>query len=1436
MRKLLPYEHQLIEALGVTKEEYLDFLVVQEEYADIKAGTLLDVRNEVTSTTALVLTIVGVLFQVGAALLAPKPEIPEIDDRRKLRQQRFAPTFGFNSAQDLASYGDPVNLVYTNSNDNPFGKVRVNGSLVWSAVENFGSSQFMQLMVVLGASKIKKIDFRATAIGQKDLSNLDRASFFIFARTDGKGGVPTFKNIKFGYKKGSFFPKPLKPSDGSFPATSIAVHGNTRKGFSQAYSPTTATSLGVFDSIPLNVNVIERNEKGRQKRANLLVRLESPYDNTSFSIGQKITLRFEKANQINGHEGPGETAINMRRQMLESLDFGSTYMLGSAKFKLFEFGTNRNLEEGNVTATFECVLPGRTPTTVYERTEPADASPETKEQIENAVSILGNVAEEGVTRNLSEENNFIDFVNIDVKDPLELEVVYGTKEGMELVKNNELTPFVLNPENPDDHPFDGAVTWVPQLKIKNEDGAIIGEYAMQPQTLKFYRGGSVQYTEEIKSDVPPEIDLDPDEIEAIKKRLQEQKKGLKNIIHAIQSCVFDGDSLPLSNNSFNNGLSIVEQPNKTNSIHSFSGSILAGDQTVTNQSFASYDKKIMGDQIITKANLSSIPNVFYTFNYLDRNGVVHYFNFNGVFDHNVDAPFFVHDDKLTNKLNDLEENKKKLQDLINERTKLQKQGVTISGEDVLKTTTEVGQPFYDEISAAQKKVEKASDKVNRRILRNFGVMHDLAIEVIEDDIRHLELVINQMPSGEQKDSVGRKALRKELSKLIGEKKGRLEEYEDILARWDEYRKTLDNAFFSKCLVKAETASYETISKCELVKFSFKTQLFRKISGRQKKYGEEEVKDYSYSDNGVKTRLVFFRMSYRQSVDASQVSSRDNQGNPVSETANRIFAIRRGSESNYYTQISFKAATENKWVFSFEPVYDINAERELRPFEKYAFLEESSDQIQQYTENGHVISWTGREVDPNTNASFYPNEPERGPHGTNEWDMFSVNSDNNIQFSFESGPEIALTAVTEQQLDGSIEDKYADLTMMSLGLYANRGLQDLRSISALVEQGKNCQIIDITGGSPVLETSDNSTSYAPDIFVDTLLDKENGLGKYIEPANIDVDSLALAKKFCIGNNLPREGGGALINLFMDGIIADVSSWREFWVTTAPFSLLELARKNGKDTLLPALPVNQAGLACDNTGLPVEVEISALFTSGNILQDSYKEEFLNYGTSTEDLVASVVYREINPGEMFSKKRSVTVQRKNVSENFNRETFDLSQFVTQREQAIMFGKLLCNQRRHIKKGIEFKTLPMQASLEPGAFIYVDIGLKNWDKYSSGMIMENGLLNTPLLDNVQDNGTKNFNFLLYRPDTGEIESASSVSVATNAGVSVASSLASKKGYMFVMGENKVSKRVYRVVEVSLEEEGELSVKAIEFPCFEEAAGTRAHIADFRSSNFVVS
>jgi len=301
--------------------------------------------------------------------------------------------------------------------------------------------------------------------------------------------------------------------------------------------------------------------------------------------------------------------------------------------------------------------------------------------------------------------------------------------------------------------------------------------------------------------------------------------------------------------------------------------------------------------------------------------------------------------------------------------------------------------------------------------------------------------------------------------------------------------------------------------------------------------------------------------------------------------------------------------------------------------------------------------------------------------------------------------------------------------------------------------------------------------------------------------------------------------------MDGVIADAGSWRSFWIENAPFSLLELARKNGADTLIPAIPVTGAGKAAENDGKPVPLKISALFTPGNILEDSFKEEFLNYGSGTEELIATVIYRQTNSEDVFSVNKAVEVRRKDIKDNQAvRQTFDASQFVTQKEQAIMFGKLLVNQRKWIRRGIEFRTFPSEAAIEPGAFIYVDIGLKDWDNYSTGVVMGGGVLNSPIKDQISD-GT--YSFLFYDTEKGT-ENEGTYSVSGN----VVSGLPSSHGgRMFVMGIEKPSKRVYRVTEVAIEEEGEVSVKALEYPCFTEGDNEpRARIADFRKGNFDIS
>jgi hypothetical protein len=201
-RKLLPYEYDLIQQLGVTEDEYLDFIEVQFNYELSAAERIAKPQCDPVSTAfamvaagtatfgqtlivAAVLIAPGILFQVAAMLLMPKPSLPSSGGGNRAREQRFSPRFGFNSSQELGQYGDPINLVYCNTSHNPIGGVRIGTSLVWSSVESYGSTQFMQLLLVLGAASIKTIDYDRVAFGQLPLGQFSAANTWLYYEDNG---------------------------------------------------------------------------------------------------------------------------------------------------------------------------------------------------------------------------------------------------------------------------------------------------------------------------------------------------------------------------------------------------------------------------------------------------------------------------------------------------------------------------------------------------------------------------------------------------------------------------------------------------------------------------------------------------------------------------------------------------------------------------------------------------------------------------------------------------------------------------------------------------------------------------------------------------------------------------------------------------------------------------------------------------------------------------------------------------------------------------------------------------------------------------------------------------------------------------------------------------------------------------------------------------
>jgi hypothetical protein len=364
-RRLLPYEYQLIKELGISEAEYLEFAQAQFDYSRVPADKLATPQN--WEVVAIVLTVVGVLFQVGSALLAPKPELPSQQNQRRRRDQAFAPRFGFNSAQELAKYGDPVNLVYCNVDQNSTGGVRVATSLVWSAVQSFGSSQFMQMMAVIGASNISPdgIALARVAFGQMPIRQFGAQRYWLYLR---QNGILRFSDLRRGNGKD---PSRNSEPDAIAYAYRASLVGTQRKdGFSQAFSPSTLTRCGVFAPIPINVRYYDRKDKGQATNAELGIELDDRGDywpsnvlNNSRAVvpvGHRFKMRF-KSLASSGASDVRQAASELRRTLVSNIDVASTYKLGSAHLRVVGPVDDLELDNDAINVTFECVQSGICP-------------------------------------------------------------------------------------------------------------------------------------------------------------------------------------------------------------------------------------------------------------------------------------------------------------------------------------------------------------------------------------------------------------------------------------------------------------------------------------------------------------------------------------------------------------------------------------------------------------------------------------------------------------------------------------------------------------------------------------------------------------------------------------------------------------------------------------------------------------------------------------------------------------------------------------------------------------------------------------------------------------------------------------------------------------------------------------------------------------------
>ena len=191
-RVLLPVELELIESLKLSEDEYWHFVDLTESQNGKRPEgyeLIPDIRAGDPTTFFIRLAIMVVLGYIQQRM-APKPRAPKkppsLTTADISNDRRYAPREGFDSAQSLASIGETIPLVFSNTDINSKGGVRVNSKLLWSQMRSLGASQQLRAIFLLASADLGALpEFAGFAIGDSTLKNYVNAKIALYVMANG---------------------------------------------------------------------------------------------------------------------------------------------------------------------------------------------------------------------------------------------------------------------------------------------------------------------------------------------------------------------------------------------------------------------------------------------------------------------------------------------------------------------------------------------------------------------------------------------------------------------------------------------------------------------------------------------------------------------------------------------------------------------------------------------------------------------------------------------------------------------------------------------------------------------------------------------------------------------------------------------------------------------------------------------------------------------------------------------------------------------------------------------------------------------------------------------------------------------------------------------------------------------------------------------------
>lgn len=381
-------------------------------------------------------------------------------------------------------------------------------------------------------------------------------------------------------------------------------------------------------------------------------------------------------------------------------------------------------------------------------------------------------------------------------------------------------------------------------------------------------------------------------------------------------------------------------------------------------------------------------------------------------------------------------------------------------------------------------------------------------------------------------------------------------------------------------------------------------------------------------------------------------------------------------------------------------------------------------------------------------------------------------------SNESGPEHQIVYVNECLSNETLAEYYG-MSTLGFTVKSSGQLGGIGQIRAWVPTGINVYRL--------IERDTAPSNLFADLVYYLLTSKSQGVGNVVPTELIDVESLTTTAQYLRANRI-----------FFDGVVEDSDSLRSFLYDNAALQLCNFTIKNGRFGMMPALPYDSS---YQISTTPIAIE--QIFTSGNIIQDSLQVQYID-AAQRANFRALVTWRVTVENDLPTQA-SALVDWADIPEgsrSTTQQAFDLTDFCTNRAQALRTARFLLSIRRRVTHTVSFKTVPDALGIQPGSYIRVITEATTYSATNNGGITDAGTLVS-----VTSIANGSYDALIYNPTTGAV-TEQRITIQNNAVTESA-----LRGCLFTLLSLQTNASVYQVEQLTLDEDGLVNVSAVEVP-----------------------